>query len=789
MADGLFGTSTPRPQLQQTALRPAGIPGSTFIRPQQRETGGNLRALAEALGGLNQSLQNYASVQHQEQEDPQSKAHREWLGRAQQMDATQLSALAASGEADGIRVREDAMFALLGERANSDFRTEWMTYYNTEFDRANGDAHSAYSQMRERYASGLESDIAKGNFYRLTGDHFQSWMEKDAELAINEVKTEISTAVVGSFRTTIDDAMDIHGKTPQEAAQLVFAQSAANRSFLEMTGQEQNDTLFAIANEYALKGEEGIARAIMEGQRTTSDGAKLPSLISIPAYTDKGLRMLEAAGATRDRKTIETDLHGRIEIDTLKAAGAFTQADADKMLADPNNPYDADVLAGWVRESAANLQQIRNRAATEEQKRELRRLSEGAEAQVVGQAFAAMTNMGGINRIVDVEIPNVEGTGTRTLTKDQIVGTVTAHFEKSLQEQQASLEANGVPEEEAARQVNATRLEWYAGNRIENDVWVNTLNGIAGRATVETIMQGGNTLAALTENAELYRTLKAQNSPYTATLLSDPNSKRFLEIYDNAVTVRRFGPQEALNLAAQTLAMPIMEQVKSLVSENDATRLAETILRDQGADANALNLTYLKERIHGLSMGGAMDIRQIDQMLRAEVKDNFLTINGMLLMDHRDLPDDFPALAKRELQEVIDVFGDRNGGRGVEDLYLVPASGGSKWAVWSKYLGGPISSTIITPQSLQRQRGVITREAEQRTTELLELKGQERTQYLAQYKAQLAEERAYINQIQSQNGQASNRYAAQMEDELDARLASEVKLWGLTPEEAAALLN
>lgn len=491
----------------------------------------------------------------------------------------------------------------------------------------------------------------------------------------------------------------------------------------------------------------------------------------------------------RDRKTIETDLHGRIEIDTLKAAGAFTQADADRMLADPNNPYDADVLAGWVRESAANLQQIRNRAATEAQKRELRGLSEGAEAQVIGQAFAAMTNMGGINRIVDVEIPNFEGTGTRTLTKDQIVRTVTARFEDHLQDQQESLIEQGVRPEEAARQVNATRLEWYAGNRIENDVWVNTLNGIAGRATVETIMQGGNTLNALVENAELYRALKAQNSPYTATLLSDPNAKRFLEIYDNAVTVRRFGPQEALNLAAQTLAMPIMDQVKSLVSENDATRLAERILGDQGADVNALNAAYLKARIHDLSMGGAMDIRQIEQMLRAEVKDNFLTINGMLLMDHRDLPDDFPMLVQRELQEVIEVFGENNLGLGVEDLYLVPVSGESKWAVWSKYLQAPISSTIITPQSLQRQRGIIAREAEQRTTDLLELKEAERTQYLTQYKAQLAEERAYINQIRSQNGQASNRYAQQMEDELNARLAAEVKLWGLTPEEASALLD
>lgn len=791
MADGLFGTSAPRPQLQQTALRPTAIPGSTFVRPQQREAGGNLRALAEALGGLNQSLQNYAGVVKQEEQDPASRANKEWIARAQQMDATQLSALAQSGEADGVRVREDAMFALLGERANSDFRTEWMTFYNTEFDRANGDAAAEYQRMRADYATRLPNDISKGNFFRLTEQHYQSWMETDATQKIEEIKSEINFAVVDSFRTTIDDAMG--GPAPKsatDAAQLVFAKSASNRAFLEMTGSEQNQALFAIANEYALKGQEDVARAILEGQRVTADGSKLPPLINAPEFTDKGLKLLEQAGSIRDRNTIETDYQGRVEIDTLVSAGAFTQADGEKMLADPNSPYKADDVAGFLRQSQSNLQQIRNRAATEEQRRNLRRVSQGDEVQVIGNAFAAMTNMGGINSITDKTIRNpTTGEPDKVLSKDYIVKQVTARFETHLQEQQESLIANGVKPEEAARQVNATRLEWYAGHRIENDVWVNTLNGIAGRATVETIMQGGNTLAVLTENAELYRTLKAQNSPYIAMLLSDPNSKRFLELYDNAILNKRLAPQEALTLAATTLAMPLMDQVKSLITQDRATELAVRILRDQGADASAQNLAYVTSRVHDLSMGGAMDERQIDEMLRAEVKDNTLTINGMLLMDHRDLPDDFPVLVQRELQEVIDVFGERNGGAGVSDLYLVPVSGQSKWVVWSKYLQGPISSTVITANSLQRQRGIIAREGEKRTAELLTLKDTERAQYLATYKSQLADERALIQHIRSQNGQASNRYAAQLEQELNARLASEVQLWGLPPEEADALLN
>lgn len=85
MADGLFGTNTPRPQLQQTALRPAGIPGSTYVRPQQYEAGSNLNALANALGGLNSSLQAFAARREQKANDPNGDANRLFSAKVAQM--------------------------------------------------------------------------------------------------------------------------------------------------------------------------------------------------------------------------------------------------------------------------------------------------------------------------------------------------------------------------------------------------------------------------------------------------------------------------------------------------------------------------------------------------------------------------------------------------------------------------------------------------------------------------------------------------------------------------------
>ena len=76
MPNGLFGTNIAETRIRQTALQPAAIPGSTYVRPQQREVGRNLAALAQALGGMNSALQGFAQRQEQQQKDPNSDLNR-----------------------------------------------------------------------------------------------------------------------------------------------------------------------------------------------------------------------------------------------------------------------------------------------------------------------------------------------------------------------------------------------------------------------------------------------------------------------------------------------------------------------------------------------------------------------------------------------------------------------------------------------------------------------------------------------------------------------------------------
>jgi len=213
---GLFGTGAQVRPLDQSRIQPTGVPGSTFVRAPVREAGGNVRALAQALGGLNSALLNYGNVKAQQEEDPQSRENRAWIAKRQQMSIEDLRKEAQAGTHDGMKVREDALNLLLGERANDDFRKHWIKFYNTEFDRTTGDAAGEYGRLRQEYAERLPTEIARGNFFRLTGDHYRAWMEKDTEEKVAYVKQEVNTTIVDGFRNTLDDALNIHGKTPQE---------------------------------------------------------------------------------------------------------------------------------------------------------------------------------------------------------------------------------------------------------------------------------------------------------------------------------------------------------------------------------------------------------------------------------------------------------------------------------------------------------------------------------------------------------------------------------------------
>lgn len=775
---GLFGTGIGSPQLDQARLQPTAVPGSTYVRPQERKVGGNLEALASALGGLNSALQNFATVKDREEDDPNARANKEWIARRQQMSLEDLRNEARMETHDGIRVRQDALELMLGERANDDFRRAWMEFYNTDFDRTSGDAAGAYEEMRQEYASGLPSEVARGNFYRLTGDHFRAWMEKDVEQKVSYAKDQLNTTVVDSFRNSVDDAMNIHGKSAQEAAEIIFAKSASNRDFLGLSGQEQNDTIFALAEEYAEQGREDLARALLEGGRKGADGKPLPPLMDIPRYSTKAIKLIERAGNLHDAKVREDGMSSMIADDDLVLRGAFTEAEAEKRRG--SGLYTDAQLAGMVDQSAKNLLAIRNKAATTEQKRALRRQSELEEAQVYSQAYSAMSGLGGINRIRDVEVSSTTGEGSRTLSKQSIIDEVVEMREEDFTEEQERLISVDKMDPDKARQaVNRMRVDWYAGNGIQNRKWSNTLNSIAGRATIDTLLQKGEVSDYLRNSAELYRQLKAVNPAYLKShVLTNKSSQEFLETYEQELN-RGVPSDDALLSAATWVAQPEAVKAKSMLSIDATDKLAVSTLRGLDLDHRNSNYAYVADRISSMSKHGATE-DEIRDELEKEILETAVPINGVLVHAHRDLPDDFPELIQEELEAIHSALPDSYGIEDASDLFVVADGAESKWTIWSKSLRMPIGASPITPKSLEARRQVRVKAREERIRKLAGAKEAERGELKRRYDKDIAATRERISywedlatKRKGLRGSLAGRVAKALQEDLDDRLSKD----------------
>lgn len=371
------------------------------------------------------------------------------------------------------------------------------------------------------------------------------------------------------------------------------------------------------------------------------------------------------------------------------------------------------------------------------------------------------------------------GEGTKTITKAKIIEGVVQTFEENLEGQREQLIAQKVPKDVADKQVQSARIAWYSMHKLENDEWSHTLNGIASLVTPETISKRGQLLPQMTANAELYRSLKAANPGYLSTLLKDPKSKEFLETYDRAITTRRMQPDEALLMAAREVAKDEFMKVRSMVSQQVAQQIAGRVLGSMGLPKEGMNAAFVMGRIHDMSRSGATE-KEIKNELRKEIEDTSVPINGVLVFDHRDLPDDFPDLIQDELKGVFDVFGKRYGLPDASDLFIVAESGESKWSVWSKTLRRPVGASMITPAILDKRRNIRQVASDELIRKTVEGDDAKRAAAQKQFDEEVAYDRARLAETRKSGGRFMNWLANGHEDRLNKRIANqnEVRLLG-----------
>ncbi|MCJ8149095.1 hypothetical protein [Shinella sedimenti] len=768
---GLFGTRAQIQPIKQTAIQPTGIPGSTFVRPQQREVGANSQRLGEALAALNPALMNFAKTIEEEKNDPTTRANKEQVARLQQMNREQLVAEIKSGSLDGKRVQQDAAELLLAERANDDLRTRWTEFYNTEFNRSTGDAHAEFERIRQGIAADLPSEVSRGHLYRLSADFGRAWMEKDVEEKIANVKQEVATTIVGGFRNSIDDAINLHGKTPEEAARIIFGKSAANRAFLDLSGQEQNETVISVAEEYSNRGRPDIVKALLEADRVGEDGRIVPSIASTQKWASTALKLIRAAENLRDEEWTKDDLNGQRSIEAMVQEGRFTEEAA--------KPFRGRVSDDWLNkqvvESDTRLRVLEVQRTREEEKAAARREAVSRKNEVRAQVGGILSRHGGRSRLRDMELPNASGTGTTTYTVEQQVKDEVAAREADWRRERDDMLGKGVSEQDADKALDAKKLDWYAAARVTNAEWDSLLNGFAAGAAADTILQGGQVSAHYVKSAELYRRLKAGNSAYVRTFLSDDDSRAMLDYYDRLVTEGRKPPEEAIRTVAAWGGKQPWERVTArALRPADETAIVDDMVKELDLDARGSDWALITRMVRGMAEGENMTLADIKANLPKKLRDSTVAVNGVLVEEHRDLPDDFPQLMEERLAELSPMIAKRHGldENDPSDLYVQPVSGETKWEVWSKQRGG--TGFFILPKDLAVMTDRKNREREEIATKLRSEKEVERGEAFAAYQDDLRRERASVEKWEARAAKRPSRLNKSVAEKLRANFTERV---------------
>ncbi|SNR56783.1 hypothetical protein EYF88_11325 [Paracoccus sediminis] len=705
---GLFGSGKNIAPATPVKVQVSPTPQQAALRPPQQDTGGNAKALASALGSLNGSLRRYAEVDLAIKENPESLANREWIARAQQMSKEELEAALHNGETDGRRVREDAAHLLLGEKAVSDTRAEIAEYFNTGFDYQSGDAQAEIDEIITRHAQALPTDISRAAFTRGMGTFRQGWLDKVTEIKVSDAKVKVNSAIVDSFRNTIDDAQ-ANGRTAAETAALVLERSASNRTFLGLSGQEQNETILAIAQEAANRGDVDLVDALVNGERKGAGGETIPALSRIAGISDKTTRLMDVA---RNRQTEVLERENFAIYDGLNrkvADGTFTQADAEPLIA--KGALSAKGAATAVRQSDANRAQAQARAAREQQELGYKQANERQTAAVVAAATHELETYAGVTNIRDVEVVSKSGEGTTTVSKKQIIDTAIARKEQALQDKRAMLIQEGTSEADADRIVNRDRVSFYAANALDNSAWQMQFNGIAAMVAPDALAKGGAPSQQAQDVAELYLQVRAANPAYAEGIVSNPQAREFLDAYEIERNVTRLPPDRAAVAASLWQAKPEHEKNRYRMKDEDRDKMSGQVLNDAlgggwftSVDTGGANYALVRSKVEQLSR---MNLPEavIKQRTEEWLKTSTTSVNGMLMVTNGRTPSDFKPLAEARLATLFEevkeaeVLDDED----ASDLYLVPTPSGGSWTVWSKSRRVPLAYTI-TEADLERGR-------------------------------------------------------------------------------------
>jgi hypothetical protein len=702
MAEGLFGTRIAAPNIAPVAIQPTGVPSSIYVRPQQKQVGGNLQALADSLGGLNNALQQFGAVSARADKDPDSEANRQFSDSIAGLSLE--DAMKKYPDARN-RIQKDGVLSLVGSKAAYEFRQHITEQYNSGgFDQANGDFNSWVEGERKKFASGLNDPAMQAAFYRGTDNWTQQFGEQDLKRKMENTMAERDTAVVDEFRMIADDGIAAN-KDPNAIADEIIKQSGENRTFRGLDGKSQNDTLFRLAEEYALKGRPELVKALLNNKRNG-----VGPLIEVSGYTDKALGLIQRAETEQQQAANATSFKTRSKLDEDAMYGRLTEEQIVKAKDTPGNEWLTDSMAAqYLESSKRNKAQLLAGQAREEEKRRQAFQSTGQRTQAFANAYAELETLGGAQRLKDVEYVGPDG-NMRTLTakdqQDEVVKRKLSQF----QEMEDKLVANNIDPKQAKEEVLKKRIAWFDGNGIVDEDLSKKFNSLQVQASISRSLEKGEVSKYLAGVAEDYRQLEDINPAYADRMVSDSKSAEFLQNYAVARN-DLMGPEDALIYAAQQSNRTPTQRALGKMTPDDLDRQTKKVLNslDYDAGPGRDNEAWVQDQLNNYTARG-LSADEATKRVSDKLQNHSFELNGKIVIDEDGLPKDAPILFERALKDAFAVFGKAEGIPDESDLYIDKFASG-QWIIMSKTKAGPLNfGSRIGLNDLAKKRSEMERE-------------------------------------------------------------------------------
>lgn len=720
--------------IRMPGLRPSARPVDTYIQPQAPSRGNELLQLAEALGAVNPTIQNFlAEESSRQRKDAEDRAMRRIGG----MSYDEARSAVDQGMPEMSNPWFKAAFMkVMGERTAHNRMNELSAQYATDPNRHEIDFSSYVRDASAEDIASYDDPHFNSGYLPLIGNFEATGAAKHVEVQSARTMDEAKANVFGVFLGTAKQ-LTSEGKAPDAIAAELFARYAGQEEFLRLSPTDQDGLMMDVIDTLSNEGEWDLVKALLNHERTDEFG-NTGTLATAPQYSTKTAAIIERAQTINGEKVLEQNIGSLTDLNTQASNGNLTPEQLNEFLGrtgvDMSPSSQIELLTRSERARTAAQSSI----ADADQKAAMRLHAEQSTA-IVHTTNLSKVQSGEAVFLQDIEVPKPDGSGMQTLTVKQQQDQLGKDLAAYVTEQGA---ASGADPEA----ILDLEVKLFATAGVTNPRWAQTLAGGVSQATpanLKQFLESGETMLppGLDAGLKLYEELYTKSPNVLNRYFSNSDDRRFFDLVMQGKKLGMDGYQSVRQANQALMNGPTNHPLAGMTSEQARGALSD--IRTGGfagfgatEPANAQwalqqinnNMKYFADV--GGQVGDAAKDAAIEQFKNTHVNINgyYVNIAGEAIGD----PERFTQSVDLVLNEIMSSPRYLNGKElDPEDITIRPTGNGSgEWEVVSKGAGYALPLAGVQPFNLQTLAGAVQRDADMKTTEL------EYEQRVARYKAE-----------------------------------------------------